>query len=157
MQVARVATMVMFFCVMVAIAILLAPSVGLRRYPRACVWVSAAGAAVAAIILVIQVAFPLTQGMLFAWPGDYFLAMVHSIRPDTPYPFSWNPVWAYPLGTLTPLIAAGGVFAVGAGYPALRAGARGALVPLVVGVCTALVYMVGAALAAIGTWYGIPL
>jgi hypothetical protein len=156
MAVARVSTMVLFVSGLVAVGILLAPSVGLWRHPRACIWVSTAGAAVAVAVVAIQVALPLTQGLLLSWPGDYFLAMAHSLKPDVPYPFFWSYGWAYLLGTLTPLIAAGGVFASGAGYPAVQAGARAAVVPFVIGIGAVLAYAVGAALTAAWTWHGIP-
>jgi len=153
--VARVATEVLLVSGLVAVGLLLAPSVGLRRRPRACIWVSLLGAAVSAAVLVIQVGVPLTQGVLFGWPQGYFLAMAHSFQADTPYPFLWSPRWAYVLGTLTPLMGAGGVLALGAGYPAVRAGERVAVLPFVLGVCALLAYMVGAALTAVWTWHGV--
>jgi hypothetical protein len=113
---------------------------------------------VAAAVLALQLAMPLTDGMVwFGWPYDYFLAMAHAIQAETPYPFYWTPGWAYVLGTLTPLVAAGGAFAVGAGYFALRAGARVAAVPLAVGVCAIVVYAVGATINSISSWHGVPL
>jgi hypothetical protein len=154
--VARVATEVLLASVAVAVGLFLAPSVGLQRRPRACIWVSFSGAALSTVVLLTQVAFPLTQGALLAWPQDYFLAMAHSFQPDTPYPFFWSQRWAYVLGTLSPLIAAGGVLALGAGYSALRAGERVAVLPTAVGVCSLVAFVIGAALTASWTWYGVP-
>lgn len=107
---------------------------------------SIAGAAVAAAVLVLQVVIPVTQGFVVAWPQDYFRAMAHFFKPDVvSYPFFWSLPGAYRLGTLTPLIAAGGIVALVAGYSALRAGARVAVVPFVVGAGALLAFVVGAA------------
>jgi hypothetical protein len=118
-----------------------------------------AGAAVATVVLVIQVITPLTQGLWFlVWPQDYFLAMAHFMRPEIPYPFFWTPGWEYRLGALTPLMAAGGAVALGAGFRAQQAGARIAVVPVVLGVGAVLAFVVGAAITAVRiSWYGIPL
>ena len=156
MGVARVSGLVLFVSGVLAVTVLLAPEVGLWRFRRASAWVSVAGAAMAGTVFVLQVVVPLTHGALLAWPQDYFLAMAHSFEAVSPYPFMWNPRWAYELGTLTPLIAAGGVFALAAGYPALRAGKWGAAIPTTVGVCAVVAYVVGAVFTAVWSWHGIP-
>jgi hypothetical protein len=151
MGVARVTAMVLFASGMAAVGVLLAPSVGLWRHPRACVPVSIAGAAVAIAVLGIEVAAPLAHGMPLSWPylgSDYFLAMAHFFNRDYAYPFFWSPAWAYPIGTLTPLIAGGGVAAVAAGYPAFRAGIRAAAVPITIGLVAIGVFVGAAVLAA---------
>ncbi len=160
MGVARVAAMVLFASAMTAVGVLLAPSVGLWRHPRACIRVSIAGAVVAAIVLALQVATPVALGSSLTW-GDvstnYFLAMAHFFQPAFAYPFFWSPAWAYRVGTLTPLIAAGGVAAFGAGYAAFRAGQRAAAVPMAVGLAAIVVFVTTAAFAAQQTWHGIGL
>jgi hypothetical protein len=103
-----------------------------------------------------QVAIPLARGLLLVWPGNYFLAMANSLNPGLQYPFSSSYWWAYGLGTLTPLIGAGGVCALGAGYFAVRGGARVGVVPFVIGACAVLVYALGTAITAAWTWYGVP-
>jgi hypothetical protein len=156
MAVARVSTMVFFVSGLVAVGVLLAPAVGLRHHPRGCFWVSVAGASAAVGVVAMQLAVPLTQGTLLAWPQNYFLAMAHSLNADTPYPFFWSPRWAYVLGTLSPVIAAGGLFALGAGYPALRAGHRGALASIAVGIGATLAFVLGAVLGSMDSWHGVP-
>jgi hypothetical protein len=122
--------------------------------------VSIAGAVVAAIVLALQVATPVALGSSLTW-GDvstnYFLAMAHFFQPAFAYPFFWSPAWAYRVGTLTPLIAAGGVAAFGAGYAAFRAGQRAAAVPMAVGLAAIVVFVTTAAFAAQQTWHGIGL
>jgi hypothetical protein len=150
--------MVMFVSVMVAIGVLLAPSVGLRRNPRACAGLSIAGATVAAVVLAVQIAAPAAGGLLLTWPQmstHYYLAMAHFFKPEFPYPFFWSPAWAYGVGALTPLIAAGGVVAVAAGYAAFRAGVRAAAAPIVIGLGAIVVFVTAAVLAAHATWYGV--
>lgn len=156
MGVARVSALVLFASGLIAIAVLLAPEVGLWRHRRACTWISMGAAAAAAAVLALQVVVPMARGLVFAWPGDYYLAMAHSINPNSPYPFFWSPAWEYALGRLTPLIAAGGVLALGTGYPALRAGTRVAALPISVGACAVVAYVVGAAFAAMWSWHGVP-
>jgi hypothetical protein len=158
MGVARVAAMVLFASGMVAVGVLLAPTVGLWRHPRACVPVSIAGAAVAVAVIGIQVAAPLTQGIPLTWPylgTDYFLAMSHFFNPHNAYPSFWSPVWVYRVGILTPLIAGGGVAAVAAGYPAFRTGLRGVAVPIAIGFGAIGVFVAAAVFAAQATWRGI--
>ena len=160
MGVARVSAMVLFGSGMILVGVLFAPSVGLWRYPRACTRVSIVGAVVAAIVLAVQVSAPAAFGSSLTW-GDlstnYFLAMAHFFQPAFPYPFFWSPAWAYRVGTLTPLIAAGGVAAFGAGYAALRAGERAAALPMAVGLGAIVVFVTTAVFAAQQTWHGIPL
>ena len=161
MGVAFAAAMVLLVSGLVAVGVVLTPFVGLWRRPRASIRVSVTAAAVAAAAVGIQVAAPLTQGMplgtLPALSTDYFLAMAHVLIRDSPYPFFWSPAWAFWVGTLTPLIAAGGVVAVAAGYPAGRATGRGGVVSMVIGFSAVLAYVVAAAHAAQETWSGIPL
>jgi hypothetical protein len=124
---------------------------------RAWVWFSVVGAAVAAAVLVLQVVVPLNQGLVgFVWPGDYYLAMGHSVNPDVPYPFFWSPQWQYQLGMLTPLIAVGGFVALVVGSQALRAGTRVAAIPTVVGACELLAFLGGFAVSAVWFGHGIP-
>ncbi len=117
-----------------ALAVVLAPFVGLRHHPCASLLVSLLGAVLAGAVIVIEVAAPLTQGApTFVWPGiaaDYILAMAHILE-DAPYPFSWTPHWVFWVGRLTPLIAVGGVLAVAAGYPARRTARRISVVMMV--------------------------
>jgi hypothetical protein len=160
MGVARTAAMVLFGSGMIAVGVLLAPSVGLWRHPRACTRVSIVGAVIAAIVLAVQVATPAALGSPLTWSNvstDYFLAMAHFFQPAFAYPFFWSPAWVYRVGTLTPLIAAGGVAAFGAGYAAFRAGERAAAVPMTVGLVAIVVFATTAAFAAQQTWRGIGL
>ena len=120
---------------------------------RAWVWFGVAAAAVAAAVLALQVGVPLSQGLRgFVWPGDYYLAMAHSINIASPYPFMWSPRWAYTLGTLTPLILLGGLLALVAGSHALRAGTRVAAIPMVLGACEVIAFLGGFAISA--AWFG---
>jgi hypothetical protein len=152
MGLAIVAAAVLLVSGLVALGVVWLPFIGLRRRPRASIRVSIAGAAVAAAAFGIQVAAPLAHGWPVAgWPWlltDYFLAMAHFFSRDFPYSFFWSPAWEYNVGTLTPLIAAGGVVAAAAGLPALRAGRRGALVSMQVGFGAIALYVGGAAYAA---------
>jgi hypothetical protein len=157
MGVARVTTMVLFASGMVAVGVLLAPSIGLWQHPRACFWVSIAGAAVAVAVVGIEVAAPLTQGMPLTWPyldTNYFLAMAHFFNHDNVYPFFWSPIWVYRVGTLTPLIAGGGVAAVAAGLPAFRASVTAVAVPIAIGVAAIGIFVAAAVYAAQATWFG---
>ena len=120
------------------------------------VWFSFSGAAIAAAVLILQVAVPLAEGLFFVWPGNYFLAMAHSLKAEVPYPFLWSPAWEYQLGTLTPLIAAGGLFAVIVGYQAVRAGTRVAAIPMVIGACEVIAFLGGFAISAIWFRSGVP-
>ena len=160
MGVARVAAMVLFASGMIAVGVLLAPSVGLWRHPRACFGVSIAGAVVAATVLAVQAAAPAALGSPLTWADlsrNYFQAMAHFFQPALGYPFFWSPAWAYRLGTLTPLIAAGGVAAFGGGVAAFRGGQRAAALPMVVGLGSIVVFVTSAAFAAHATWYGVAL
>lgn len=113
------------------------------------------GAAVAAAVVAIQVAAPLTQrGDLFI-VADYFLAMAHRLVADAPYPFAWTPGWVYAVGSLTPLIPAGSVLALVAGHPARRAGARTAICTMVVGSCLILGYVAAAVYSTWVWWNGV--
>ncbi len=124
---------------------------------RPWVWFSVVGAAVAAAVLALQVVVPLNQGLVgFVWPGDYYLAMGHSVNPEVPYPFFWSPHWQYQLGMLTPLIAVGGFVALVVGSHALRAGTRVAAIPMVVGACELLAFLGGFAVSAVWFGHGIP-
>src|SRR5260370_26990429 len=102
MGVARVAAMVLFGSGMILVGVLLAPSVGLRRYPRACTRVSIVGAVIAAIVLAVQVSAPAAFGSPLTW-GDgspnYFLALAHFFPPALSFPFLWSPARAFPVCT----------------------------------------------------------
>ena len=123
---------------------------------RAWVWFSAAGAAIGAAVLALQVVVPLNQGWGFVWPADYFLAMAHSLDAAAPYPFFWSPAWEYGLGTLTPLIAAGGLLAMVVGNQARRAGLRVAAIPLVIGASEVIAFLGGFAVSAVWFGHGVP-
>jgi hypothetical protein len=146
---------------LIAIIVVVVPFVGLRSHPRASLVASFAGTAVAVAVVVIQVATPLTQRQSISMTAyivtTYFLAMAHRLIGDAPYPFFWTPAWVYAVGSLMPLIPAGGVLALAAGYPARRAARRIAIGTMVVGSCLLLAYVTGAVYAARATWDGIPL
>ena len=167
MLVATTAALVLFLSVLLALAAVPAPILGLRRYPRACLFVSLAGAVLAAALVIVDIAAPLTRWRfgygLHGFATDYFLAMAHLAVPlrliqDTPYPFFWTPRWVFWIGSLTPLIPVGGAFAVAAGYAARRVTPQVWLVTVVIGFVAILIFIAAGVDAAwaIST-YGIPL
>jgi len=158
MFVARAAATVIVASGLFAIIVVATPLVGLRRHARASLVASLAGAALAVAVVVVQVVALLPHRELAAYIVTmYFLAMAHRLVQDAPYPFFWTPAWVYAIGSLLPLIPAGGVLALAAGHQAGRAARRIAIGTMVIGSCLLLAYVAGAVYAARATWDGIPL
>jgi hypothetical protein len=131
---------------------------GLARHPSALCVLSIAGAELALFTIAIQAAAPL----LVEWPAaptpgiwtTYFLAMAHFFNSNAPYPFYWTPPWMYRVGTLTPLIAVGGITALAFGLAARRARPRIVLVSGGLGLGATVAFV---ALAAMAARNGVPL
>lgn len=134
---------------------------GLARHHSVLCVLSIAGAELALFTIAIQAAAPL----LVEWPAaptpgiwtTYFLAMAHFSNSNAPYPFYWTPPWMYRIGTLTPLIAVGGVTALAFGLAARRARPRIVLVSGGIGLGATVAYVALAAMAAGNTWGGLAL
>ena len=132
----------------------------LWRHPRSLVQFSVAGAALACLTITIQLAAPLlaqvpASQLPYIW-SSYFLAMAHLMDPAAPFPFFWSPQWLYRVGTLTPLIAVGGVMAVVFGLAARRAGDRSVPISSLVGLSAIAAYVGVAVMAARAAWFGVP-
>jgi hypothetical protein len=131
------------------------------NHPRASLVAAIFGAVLAATVVLIEIAAPLTFGRTSSrWPPwivtDYFLAMGHNLMGDA-YPFFWSPLWAFRVGSLTPLIPAGAALALAAGYSARMYARRTAVVTVAVASCLLLAYAAAGAYAATATWSGIAL
>jgi hypothetical protein len=135
------------------------PSIGVGRDPHTSLVAALVGAVVATAALLILIGAPAVFGMAWRdwWPfivSNYFLAMGHQLIAG-PYAFNWTPLWIYPVGSLTPLIALGASVALAAGLVSHRRSRRAAGILVVYACCLLAAYVAAGIYTAWGTWWGV--